>query len=67
MFDIKAHEDRIDGLDYDPIRNLILSGSSDKAIKIWDGDNGKLMIVNLDAADEEVKQNAISITRFIKN
>ena len=67
MLEIKAHEDRIDGLDYDPIRNLIVSGSSDKAIKIWDGKNGKLVIANLAAADDEIKENAISITRFIRN
>lgn len=66
MLEIKAHEDRIDGLDFDPIRNLIVSGSSDKTIKVWDG-NGKLVITNPEAADDEIKQNAISITRFIRN
>ena len=41
---IKAHDKQISGLDYN--RNIIMIGSSshDKSIKLWNGNNGELVL-----------------------
>ena len=41
---IKAHDDRIDGLDYNHFKYLIASGSKDNLIKLWNNTNGSLLI-----------------------
>ena len=39
----------INGLDYKESLNLIASGSDDKSIKLWNGNDGVLMIEKLNA------------------
>ena len=35
LLKINAHNERIDGLDYNKYRDLIVSCSTDKSIKLW--------------------------------
>ena len=42
MFLIQAHDSMIYGLDYHKFKNIIVSGSFDKSIKLWD--NGSLLM-----------------------
>ena len=39
------------GLDYDKSQNIIASGSDDKSIKLWNGNDGSLIIENLNASN----------------
>ena len=41
---IQAHEDRIDGLDYNRSKDVIVSCSKDNSIKLWNNQNGSLLI-----------------------
>ncbi|KAM3127413.1 WD repeat-containing protein 6 [Paramecium bursaria] len=41
---IYAHNDRIDGLDYNKFRDLIVSCSTDRSIKLWNCSTGQLVI-----------------------
>ena len=46
---IIAHNDEINGLDYNKILNVIATGSDDKSIKLWNGNDGSLFIEKLKA------------------
>lgn len=39
------------GLDYDRIRNFIVSSSEDRQLKLYDGNSGKLLI---DRSDDNI-------------
>lgn len=41
---IKAHDGRIDGLDYHNKLNIIATGSYDMSIKLWNGLTGALIL-----------------------
>ena len=41
---MKAHNDYINGLDYNKNLNIIATGSNDDSIKLWDGNVGSLII-----------------------
>ena len=49
LLKIKAHNDNIYGLDYNKNQNIIASGSDDKSIKLWNGNDGSLIIEKLNA------------------
>ena len=61
---IDAHNDYIIGLDYNKSIDVIVSGSHDKAIKLWSGKNGSLIIEKQNA--HNVIQN-ICLVLFIIN
>ena len=44
MFLIQSHDDYIFGLDYHKLKNIIVSSSADKSIKLWDNSDGSLLI-----------------------
>ena len=46
---INAHNDNIYGLDYNKSQNIIVSGSNDASIKLWNGNDGTLIIEKLNA------------------
>ena len=41
---IEAHNYEIYGLDYNKTLNIIASGSDDNSIKLWNGNDGSLII-----------------------
>ena len=41
---ISAHDDEIYGLDYNYSLIIIASGSNDNSIKLWNGNDGSLII-----------------------
>ena len=41
---IEAHDDRIDGLDYNKSKDVIGSCSKDNFIKLWNNQTGSLLI-----------------------
>jgi len=50
--EIKAHTLHINSLDYNPQYSLILSGSMDKSVKIWDSNTNKLLkVINKEKCD----------------
>ena len=51
---IKAHNEDIGGLDYNHNLNIIASGSKDKSIKLWNGNNGILVLERLNAHDDNL-------------
>ncbi|KAM3136066.1 U3 small nucleolar RNA-associated protein 13 [Paramecium bursaria] len=55
VFKIKAHEDSIYGLDYNKLKDLIVSCSYDKSIKLWKNNNGELVIENKNAINCQIK------------
>ncbi|KAM3144577.1 hypothetical protein pb186bvf_003446 [Paramecium bursaria] len=51
QYKIRAHRDSVLGLDYDRIRNFIVSSSEDRQLKLYDGNSGKLLI---DRSDDNI-------------
>ena len=43
------------GLDYNKSQNIIASGSDDKSIKLWNGNDGSLIIEKLNAHNYAIR------------
>ena len=53
MLKIEAHNNHINGLDYNKRLDIIASGSNDTSIKLWSGNDGTLIIEKLNAHSDE--------------
>ncbi|KAM3133150.1 hypothetical protein pb186bvf_014726 [Paramecium bursaria] len=53
LLQIQAHNNDINGLDYNKRLEIIASGSDDKSIKLWSGNDGTLIIEKLNAHSDQ--------------
>ncbi|KAM3128862.1 hypothetical protein pb186bvf_018997 [Paramecium bursaria] len=60
LFSIKAHDDSIKGLDYNKNLGLIVSGSYDGSIRLWNGNDGSWLL-------SEYHYESIKQVLFIRN
>ena len=51
----KAHNSDIYGLDYNMTLSIIASGSDNKSIKLWNGNDGSLIIEKFNAHDSRIR------------
>ena len=58
---IIANDGSMYGLDYNKSQNIIASGSAHKSIKLWNGNDGSLILERLNAHNYEISQVLLHI------
>ncbi|KAM3135626.1 WD domain repeat-containing protein 55 [Paramecium bursaria] len=64
LLKIQAHNDRVDGLDYDWSRKIIVSCSHDRSIKFWNDYDGSLQIEKINAHNNNKLFQVLCIKKY---
>ncbi|KAM3144833.1 hypothetical protein pb186bvf_003142 [Paramecium bursaria] len=64
LFQIQAHDQRIDGICFDSLNSKLITCSEDRSIKVWD-QNGQLIIHESNAHENSINQVQISKQQLI--